>query len=176
MMRRVIIAVLIGVHGIGLGSATYKFQNFGQASGQELLNRRLGFEEIDTETTANVFVKALLSTKTPGGVAVVPSCGETAKVNFTLSKPTLQGVLESIVASDPQYRWEVQGGAVNLLPHSGTQPFLETPIPKYEVRDAETLDQALNTLLALPEVRKRENGLKQTERSCDDESLIVKYQ
>lgn len=158
-MKRVIIATLIGVLGIGLASATHKFQNSSQAFHQELLDRRLGIEDMDTETTVNVFVKALRSTETPGGIAIVPSCGETVRANFDLSKPTLQGALESIVASNPQYRWEVQGGAVNLLPYGGTHPFLETPITRYEVKGAETLDQALNTLLALPEVQKRENDL-----------------
>lgn len=159
MMKRVIIATLIGVLGIGLASTTHKFQNSSQTFHQELLDRRLGIADMDTETTVNAFVKVLRSTETPGGIAIVPSCGEIVRTNFALSKPTLQGALESIVASNPQYKWEVQGSAINLLPHGGTHPFLDTPIIKYEVRDAETLDQALNTLLALPEVRKRENSL-----------------
>lgn len=69
---------------------------------------------------------------------------------FTVS---LRALLDAGVSADPQYSWKMNKGVVNLVPRYGEFHLLETIISKLDIENVKTPDEALNRLLALPEVQ-----------------------
>ena len=76
---------------------------------------------------------------------------------------TLRSLLDAALAAEPEYTWSVDNGVVNLVPRYREPLFLETAIPKLEISEAATTNEALSQLLAVPEVSKqagRELGIR----------------
>jgi hypothetical protein len=101
----------------------------------------------------------LKESRTPGGVVRINECrsdGDTATPFAEMNSATLRDVLDGITILDPQYRWQVDNGVVNLVPRLQPLPeLLNTRIKKFEVKDATGISYMLSELQSLPEVREQ---------------------
>lgn len=88
-----------------------------------------------------------------GGVVSITGCEEDkSKRHWNPQGEALGQVLNEIVGADSRYRWEMQDGAINLLPMSGEPPLLQTYIGEFSVTTKSSLD-ALGVLKQRPEVK-----------------------
>jgi hypothetical protein len=110
---------------------------------------------LDGVTTPDAVAQALLETRVPGGITALYYCGGFPTRSFKPSNSSLRAVLDAVVSSDPNYSWRLHDGAVNLVPRNIRINFLETHIPKLELKHVKTPDEALNKLMALPEVQRQ---------------------
>ena len=103
---------------------------------------------------------AILGAGTPGGAVIMQGC-EQPSDSSVRPRPgsTLRELLEDIVTADPDYRWEVNAGVVNLLPIKGVPDLLRLEIGEFDSGDVRDVTTAKTFLFALPEVRKREAEL-----------------
>ena len=103
---------------------------------------------------------AILGSGTAGGAVIMQGCEEPSNsaVRFQQGS-TLRDVLEDIVTGDPDYRWEVKDGVVNLIPAKGVPELLNLRIGEFNSGEATSVRAAETFLFALPEVRKREAEL-----------------
>ena len=84
-----------------------------------------------------------------------------------LQSGTLKTVLDSLVAQEPRYRWELRDGAINVTPIVGRDEFLarflDTKVPNFEptIRTTDKF-KLRDAVLALPEVREllKANGVR----------------
>lgn len=58
---------------------------------------------------------------------------------FTPSPQTARGVLDSITAIAPYYRWEIDDGVINLLLANDAPPLLDYRFAAFEMKNASTL-------------------------------------
>jgi hypothetical protein len=106
--------------------------------------------------TASLFTQLLLAAKQPGGIAIASSCAEPALQTLFSEDAPLNGKLKEIVTVDPQYRLENQAGVINLVPRRVSDlPFLKLRIAKFEVKQAGSVNEALDKLLSVPEVKQQ---------------------
>jgi hypothetical protein len=96
----------------------------------------------------------------PGGAVITQGCGEPSDTAVH-PRPgsSLRQILDEIVTADPDYRWEVEDGVVNLLPIKGVPELLTLWIASFDSGEATGVRTAETFLFALPEVRKREAEL-----------------
>jgi hypothetical protein len=96
---------------------------------------------------------SLGSARVAGGVVTITGCEEDkSKRIWNPQGEPLGQVLNEIVGADSRYRWEIQDGAINLLPMSSEPPLLRTHIGEFSVRTSSTLE-ALNQLENRTEVK-----------------------
>ena len=86
-------------------------------------------------------------------------CEKPSDSEVRFHEGTLREALEAIVTADPEYRWEMNDGVVNLLPSRGVPDLLAVRISAFDSGDATNVTTAKAFLLALPEVRKRATEL-----------------
>lgn len=110
---------------------------------------------LDRVNTPDAVSQALLDAGVPGGIAALYYCGGFQTRSLKLSSSSVRGVLDAVVSSDPSYTWRLDDGAVNLVPRYTKIHFLETRIPKLELKDVKTPNEALNLVMALPEVQRQ---------------------
>jgi len=108
--------------------------------------------KLDHVNTPDAVTQVLLDADLPGGISVVNYCGGYATRDLRPSQNSVRGVLNAVVSTDPNYLWRVNEGVVNLSPRYTKNHFLETVIPKLELENVKTPDEALQALLAIPEV------------------------
>jgi hypothetical protein len=142
---------------------------FPLAGHQELAGKLQTDTELLTRRVVNVgssplsinlaFQTAILGSGTVGGAAMIQGCAEPSNSAVRFHGSTLGEFLEAIVTADPDYRWEVKDGAVNLLPARGVPDLLTVRIGAFDSEDATSVTTAKSFLLALPEVRKRQSEL-----------------
>jgi hypothetical protein len=108
----------------------------------------------------SAFRLAMLRSAAPGGEALTQGCGEPSGSAVRPSPAsTLRKLLDEIIAADPDYRWEVDQGVVNLTPVRGVPDLLTLRIGEFDSGDAVDVTTAKTMLFALPEVRKRAEEL-----------------
>lgn len=164
MKKRAVYTVFTSVAALIIATLAYGNQTSTNSSIKQLVNRQVPVITQSNITSSSSFKRALVAAKAPGGIAVAPSCGTPLRYTLTPSGSSLHDVLEAIIAADPQYRWEVEGGVVNLVPHGGVPAFLNIRIAKFEVETAGGVNEVLVQLLATPEVRKGVDGLSASSR------------
>lgn len=125
---------------------------------EQLLNRQTA-EVPERSTTRAAFKIALNTASVPGGVIAVPSCDSEPVYTLASTSASLRDTLDTVVATDARYSWEIENGVVNLVPRTGTPAFLNQRITEFRVENAETVYEALDRLLALPEVQRSINEL-----------------
>jgi hypothetical protein len=104
----------------------------------------------------SAFQLAMLSSGAPGGEALTEGCAEPSDSAVRPQNVgTLRDVLEDIVTADPEYRWEVKDGVVNLIPSQRVPDLLTLRISAFDTGDATSVTTAKTFLFGLPEVRKR---------------------
>lgn len=102
---------------------------------------------------AQAVINALFDAGAPGGIACVSDCNQWVTHNFKPRDSSLRGVLDSIVATDPRYTWEVKDDVINVLPSNGLPPFFAIRMSRFEVSQVESPNEALFQLLAIPELQ-----------------------
>jgi len=100
-----------------------------------------------TQTLAETLSRANL----PGGIVRVLTCGADYKRSFKLRTANLHGLLDAIVAAEPDYSWDVNHGVINVFPRDES-PFLEASVPTMKIREP-SLESAFETVLAAPEIQ-----------------------
>jgi hypothetical protein len=102
----------------------------------------------------------MLRSGAPGGEVLTQGCAEPSKSAVRPQEgSTLRGILDDIVTADPDYRWELEDGVVNLTPVKGVPDLLTLRIGAFDTGDATDVRTAETFLFALPEVRQREAEL-----------------
>ncbi len=100
-------------------------------------------------------IYALKQAGVPGGISVSHYCGGFQSHSLSPANDSLRSFLDAAVAADPGYAWSVDNGVVNLVQRYDEPVFLRMIIPNMEITEAETTNQALDKLLAIPEVEKQ---------------------
>jgi hypothetical protein len=127
----------------------------GQPSGDaEVLQRRVAIGDLGKFPPITALMIALNNAKVPGGIVKIKSCQEQQKKNMSSTGSSMRNVLDAFVMADPQYKWQIEDGVVNLVPATGDPPLLDVRIPEFKVENVETLDDAASRLLATPSVKK----------------------
>jgi hypothetical protein len=122
---------------------------------EDILQRKVPGDELEFHKTTDVFYSSLGRTHLPGGMVRVVDCEpDTLMQSWKPSNSSLSQVLDTLVATDPRYRWQMRDGVINLLPAAGEPALLKTHLSKFEVEDLASAREALARLLALPEVEK----------------------
>jgi hypothetical protein len=148
-MFKVLIVVIGGL--LMIATASHPSQIVKQSD--NLLNRQTKGANLENVMVGQAFVNALVNVGAPGGVATVYDCNGQKTYVFLPRDPSLRGVLDSIVSTDPRYTWEVKDDVINVLPRNGLPPFFAVRISKFEIFQVATPNEALFKLLAIPEVR-----------------------
>ena len=154
----VFLVFIIALAVIALGQARPPENNLVQ---DNVLERRVAGDELRQLTTADALRESLVATGVAGGIVVVPSCqDEPLTQKWKPMNSTLRDALAWIVAQDPQYRWVVKRGVVNLLPGSAEPALLRVRIDHFRAENVRSVHEAYNRLTSLPEVRKAIATLK----------------
>jgi len=74
----------------------------------------------------------LRGTGVPGGFAEIAVCSDVPKGYLRLSQgTTVREAMDSLVAANPSYQWDLENGVVNLVPRARV-PLLDTKIVKFD--------------------------------------------
>ena len=147
--------LLLGVSAV----AAYQDQPESAATNEDLLMRPAWLNGAPLVSIDYAFATALSRTHIPGGAVILHGCEDRSKKVIPYRGQTLQDVLNNIVTADPEDRWEMKNGVVNLVPVSGVPDLLRLRIAQFDSGEATDLWTAGTELLALPEVRERADEL-----------------
>jgi hypothetical protein len=145
LIRSAVVALLIGITQIASSQKV--------TDSSDILNRPTGGVQLQNPTTPDILSQALINAGVPGGIAVRSHCGRFESRFLSPANTTLRGVLDAVVAAEPEYSWNVDEGVVNFVPRDNEPLFLRSMVSRLEVREEEP-NEALFQLLALPEVDK----------------------
>lgn len=89
----------------------------------------------DPLSVRDAFLRVLSRSKAPGGVALESNCAtQNDRVPIDDASPSLEESLNRIVNRVPQYRWESDRGAINLLPVTGEPEPLRIRIKEFRAQ------------------------------------------
>lgn len=149
---KVIIVCSVGVLLACLLLAQSKTVNT-NSSQNNVLERAVFSDGERSFTMREAFHASLKRARVPGGMVIVSGCHEDAPAkNWNPQGQPLGKILNEIVGADRNYRWEIQDGAINLLPVGGDPPLLQTHIGEFSIKTKSSLD-ALNQLQQRAEVK-----------------------
>src|SRR5438094_6153133 len=98
------------------------------------LERAVVSEEQRSLTTTEAFNVSLRRVQAPGGMVTLIDCqGNSLKKDWKAQGQPLAQILNNLVAADRNYRWELQNGAIDLLPTSGEPTLLQTYIGPFKI-------------------------------------------
>jgi|SRR6185503_172414 len=123
------------------------------------LERPIFAHERNVLNTPEAFRASILRAKVPGGAVMIVGCQEDLKRQWNPQGEPLGQVLNEMTAVDKSYRWEVQDGALNLLPTAGEPPLLQTRVGEFKI-DTKSSLEALNQLKIMAEVQQAMVGLR----------------
>jgi hypothetical protein len=155
--RKFVVTILV-VSLFTLALATGNQQK--QEAGSEILERKVGLNGLNGIPRMHALIFALSDAHVPGGLVNLQNCDQIIKHTFTPSGSSLRDVLDAVVAAEPQYKWQVEAGVINVVPAAGGPPLLDLRLKHFKVDDAPIIYTALNVLLAMPEVKARVAELK----------------
>lgn len=131
-----------------------------QANPAVILLPELRVEGVPVE----VFTRVLKAAGMPGGVVVEdPACSYGPKVSFLIQAGTTLGQALDKIATATSSSWQIDHGAVNIFPASGTPPLLDLRIESFEWDKSMSARETVGRLAIMPEVLQRihELGLRQ---------------
>ncbi len=123
------------------------------------LERPIYAHQRNALNTPEAFRASILRAKVPGGAVMIVGCQEDLKRQWNPQGDPLGQVLNEMIAVDKSYRWEVQDGALNLLPTAGEPPLLQTRLGEFSIDTASSWE-ALNQIKTRPEVQQTMSGLR----------------
>jgi len=147
------ISSLIGLLAlIALGQSD---QTANKAKSSDALERQIDLKNIEFLTTASAFSRTLSAGSIPGGISRVIACGkEQVKHALNLKSLPVRQVLDAIVLADPEYRWQIKDGVVNLFPSSGWPALLNVRVAEFNVDASVSVYVAAGKLFQLPEAKR----------------------
>lgn len=108
--------------------------------------------------TPEAFRASILRARVSGGAVMIVGCQEDVKRQWNPKGEPLGQLLNEMTAVDKSYRWEVQDGAVNLLPTAGEPLLLQTQVGEFKIDTTSSLE-ALNQLRIRAEIQQAMLGL-----------------
>ena len=129
-----------------------------QQTKEDLLDRPVSQFDTRPRSMREIFQLALESARVPGGSAVLFGCEAqepVAIIPILTPDATVRQALDAIVRANPAYRWELDNGAINLLPAAGEPLLLKTRIPRFHAHGLKSISAAIDQLEQMPEVRQR---------------------
>lgn len=117
-----------------------------------LLSRSLAGLGANFNSLEDAFVGVALGGGIPGGVAQEYGCGGPRLHSFRIATTTVLQGLRSIVKANPNYRWDIRDGVLNLLPRETLSPLLTVGINEYASKEATNMTAAATLLLGVPAV------------------------
>ena len=155
-VKRLSICVIVVVALTVYGQTPQK----AKLSADERLERLLPGGQIEYRTTVDIFHGSLGAVGMPGGATQILGCEQdNMKRAWSPLNKSLRQALDAIVETDTRYRWQIADGVINLLPAEGEPALLRTRIRKFHVTDVTSALDALNQLIALPEVKEGMDAL-----------------
>jgi hypothetical protein len=125
----------------------------------EILSRQISHDIDRTGRPGDVHMQVLKSLGLSGGMVLALGCSDPSSVTFKAMGGTkLRAALADFATKNPEYRWQVRGGTLDLVPEAGVPAVLATRIHGFELHTTDqqsTAGVAVAQLLALPEVRQR---------------------
>ncbi len=102
------------------------------------LSKMVQVRESQDSSSSALFTNTLTSAHLPGGVVAVLDCvsPDEPKLSMPALTTSLKDALNSITALDRRYRWEMQRGAINLLPVAGEPELLKAKIQDFEIDES----------------------------------------
>jgi len=129
---------------------------------RDILSRTVVLPKSEGVTAPQAFASTLSAAGVPGGIAVLQGRVEQAKHKWEPAAGPLGKTLDSIAATDPDYRWILEEGVVNLVPARGVPRLLGLRIARFDVKAGTDPRYAIQQLFDMPEVRKRMSELALT--------------
>jgi hypothetical protein len=128
------------------------------------LERPVSELDMTLRSMRETFFSALQSAHVPGGAVVLFGCEAQEPIATIPIVPgtPLREVLDALVRANPEYRWELDNGVVNLLPTAGDPLFLKTQILRFHAQGLQSANPALGEIEQLPEVKKAMADLRLT--------------
>lgn len=115
------------------------------------LRTNIGRFGVDSSDAVGALQQLALRFDIPIGI----ECARQSRsISFEVDNATIADVLDRIVSTDGQYRWEVADGVVNVVPRASPDPILETKISRLLIRQTDRRS-ALAVLETQSEVRAR---------------------
>ncbi|MEW6130730.1 MAG: hypothetical protein AB1757_27110 [Acidobacteriota bacterium] len=128
--------------------------NQAQNASSDVLERTVTASQSEYSTTLASFMESLLSARVPGGIVTILHCDNNLPIRHTsLSSGTLREAMNTIVNANPEYRWQINDGVINLLPVQDEPSLLNVRISKLKVKDARSIETIRSNLFELPEVK-----------------------
>lgn len=122
------------------------------------LERQIYEQEGQKLNTPAAFRASIMHARLPGGAVMIIGCQEDRGRQWNPQGESLNQVLNEMTTVDKSYRWEVQDGAINLLPASGEPLLLKTQVGEFEIQSPSSW-KALNQLKTKPEIQQAMLGL-----------------
>ena len=124
-------------------------------SAADFLKHHVAASNLPEDTVEHAFMSALREARVPGGIVTVLNCdARRLGENVSLPDGPLQGALDTIVKTQPNYHWDAEDGVINLIGAKQTPTLLEVRIDSLEVENATHLQSPVALLLSRPEVRR----------------------
>jgi hypothetical protein len=128
-------------------------------------------EPLRDVTTEAAFITVLRLAKLSGGIIEVNDCAHSVGRSKALHSYLFTGfkireALDHIVSENPDYTWEVNDGAVDLISLTGVPAVLNLSLAHFEISSQDSAVDAVAKLLQRPEVEKiiSESKLKQEDK------------
>lgn len=113
------------------------------------------YTAVDLLTTRNAFETALGPARVAAGVASVFGCeDDPPKQVFRGVGQKIIDLMDQLVTADPNYRWEMDDGVINLMPSAAEPALLKTRIPAFDAVGISSPQAALSRIRQAPEVLK----------------------
>lgn len=157
-MKRISIVVgLVIICSLIANAIYYRFINTQEIESEQILNKPItGLTDSPIEASS-AFMYALNSAKVPGWT-IFSSKDARKELLLRPTGFTLREGLDSIVAAEPIYAWEIEDGVINLVPTSGAADLLNTKIRKLDIT-ATSPDDAIFKLKEQEEIKERAREL-----------------
>lgn len=156
MMNRILVFALVLVFVMAMvnwpGGAGYTAADSTSASLEQMINIDL------VDATLLLALNKLADHRVPIGFEQAMDSRDNLNRHIYLHSGRLKTVLDSLVAQEPRYKWELRDGVINITPVVGRDQFLarflETKVAQFEPPKGTTDKFKIrDAVLALPEVR-----------------------
>ena len=146
---------------LSAGPAAERQSDTGLVDSPQPANIRIDHDIVaENQPVSSILQDVLRGTGVPGGFAQIAVCSDVPKGRLKLKQgTTIREAMDAFIATNPNYRWRLQGGVVNLMPRDDV-PLLDTKIVEFD-KDAtdREIPAVLQDMLGLDEVRKRAAAL-----------------
>jgi hypothetical protein len=132
----------------------FDHQSGSKAKPDEALTRRIGNTGNGKAEISNALVRALNNTSMPGGFVMGGNLNNEIEQG-EISQMTMEELLNKIISINRNYRWLVDDGVINLIPLINEPVLLNFKIAEFHADNLSSVEDALNRLLAKPDVQKR---------------------